>query len=370
MSDLPYNHTKKSKPNDTPPKKAIDRLDTAILQSLSVGVIAFDSDMKIIKTNPLAKTLIELDDSIDKSLANGTDEKIWPNWTEPLTTVISTGQTALFDEVNYTSKGTTRMLRITCSAIKDNTTGVSLGGTMIIEDVTEKARLERKLANAERLAIVGRHASKVAHELNNPLDGILRYINLAIRLVEQEQLEKPIEYLTQCRQGLMRMIQIVGELLDYARSTYTPTESTKIEQLIEEAVKTLESRVETSGVTIVRDCAPGLPQIRSGNLFQVFSNLTKNALDAMEHGGRLTISARLGKDNTIVITFQDTGVGLPPDNIEAIFEPFFTTKAHRKGTGLGLAICRDIIENYHGRITADNAPEGGSIFTIHLPVST
>lgn len=346
----------------------LNAFGSAVIQSLPIGIIAFDTDLKIIETNSNAKQLIEICDYIDKSLSSGTDEKIWQDWTQKLTTVISTGQSALFDEVDYTFDGKTRLLRIICSALKDTSTTRSLGGTMIVEDVTEKVNMQRKLANTERLAVVGKHASKVAHELNNPLDGILRYINLAIRIVEQENLEKPIEYLAQCRRGLMRMIQIVGELLEYARSTYTPTESARVEQLIEEAVKTMESKAEDSGITISRSYAPGLPKIKSGNLFQVFCNLTKNALDAMKNGGQLKISTHSGEDNTLIIEFRDTGTGLPPDNIEAIFEPFFTTKGGRKGTGLGLAICKDIIESHNGRITAENAPEGGSIFTVYLPI--
>ncbi len=345
-----------------------DRLDSVIIQSLPIGVVAFDKNLKIVKTNSEAEKLLELDDHIDKSLAKGTDENIWQDWTEQLTSAVSKGEVALFDEVDYTSNRTTRLLRIIFSALQKDTHGESSGGVMIIEDVTEKIKTQRSLENAERLAMVGKHASKVAHELNNPLDGILRYINLAIRIVEQENLEKPIEYLSQCRRGLMRMVQIVSELLEYARSTYIPMEHTKVEPLIEEAVKTMESSAEASGITIVRDYASDLPQIRSGNLFQVFCNLTKNALDAMENGGQLKISTRPGEKNTVIIEFRDTGTGLPQDNIEAIFEPFFTTKGDRKGTGLGLAICRDIIESHNGRITAENGPEGGSIFTVYLPI--
>ena len=345
-------------------------MDAAIFQSLPIGVVAFDTNLKIVKANPEAGKLIKLGDYIDESLAKGTDEKIWQGWTEQLRSTISTGEIALFDDVDYTCNKETRLLRIVCSALKETPAARSLGGTMIIEDVTEKVKMQRRLTNAGRLAIVGRHASQVAHELNNPLDGILRYINLAIRIVEQENLEKPIEYLTQCRRGLMRMVQIVGELLEFSRSTYSPMENAKIDQLIEEAVKTMESRAEASGVSVSRDYAPDLPQIRDGNLFQVFCNLTKNALDAMTNGGQLEISARPGQENTIVIEFRDTGTGLPPDKIEAIFEPFFTTKGDRKGTGLGLAICRDIIESHNGRITAENAPGGGSIFTVYLPVGT
>ena len=107
-------------------------------------------------------------------------------------------------------------------------------------------------------------------------------------------------------------------------------------------------------------------QIRNGNLFQVFFNLIKNALEAMSAGGQLSISTRLAADNTFVVEFRDTGTGLPAEHTGVIFEPFFTTKD--RGTGLGLAICKEIIEQCHGRITAENAPGGGSIFTVYLPI--
>jgi two-component system NtrC family sensor kinase len=232
-------------------------------------------------------------------------------------------------------------------------------------DIIEKA----KLADTERLATIGKFTSKVAHELNNPMDGILRYINLTMRIVEQENLEKAKEYLTRCRHGLMRMVQIVSELLEFSRSTYTPSEHVKIEQIIEDAIKTMDTRAETSKVQILSSYAPGTPEIRSGNLFQVFCNLIKNALDAMLDGGQLRISTRLAADNTVVVEFRDTGTGFAPEDAKVIFEPFFTTKDKNKGTGLGLAICKDIVERYNGRITAENAAGGGSVFTVYLPVA-
>jgi len=208
----------------------------------------------------------------------------------------------------------------------------------------------------------------VAHELNNPMDGILRYINLAIRTMEQDQLDKPKEYLAQCRGGLMRMVQIVSELLEFTRSTYASFERAAVEQIIEDSVKTMEARAEAMNVRIVRDYRGNMPEVRSGNLFQVFSNLTKNALDAMPGGGELRITTRLEGDSTAIVEFRDTGPGFEPADNEAIFQPFFTTKQTGKGTGLGLAICRDIIEGYHGRITAENCPGGGCVFTVCLPV--
>lgn len=345
------------------------RLCESILQSLPIGIVAFDPDLKILRANPQAARHIVLDDYIDKSLAKGTDDKIWLGWTQQLTSAISTGKPCRFDDVSYTSDGKTKLLRINCIPLEEAETAKSIGGMVTVEDVTERVNIERRLANAERLAAVGKHASKVAHELNNPLDGILRYLNLAMRIVEQENLTKPKEYLTQCRQGLMRMVQIVSELLEFSRSTYTPLEYVKVEQIIEDAVKTMESRAEAADTSIIRNYTFGLPQVRSGNLFQVFCNLAKNALDAMPNGGELRISTSQASDDTIVVELRDTGTGFPPESTEAIFEPFFTMKEGGKGTGLGLAICRDIVESYHGRITAQNAPGGGSIFTVYLPVA-
>jgi len=357
------------KEHNTSDRSEFGLLGESILGSLPIGIIAFDSDLKILEANPQAIELIELGNYIDKSLAKGTDDRIWLGWTEQLTSAISTGKPCRFDEVSYTSTDKTKLLRIICAPLEETETAKQIGGIITIEDVTERINIERGLSNTERLAAVGKHASKVAHELNNPLDGILRYINLAMRIVEQENLQKPKEYLTQCRQGLMRMVQIVSELLEFSRSTYTPQEYVKIEQVIEDALKTMESRAEAADISIIRNYTFGLPQVRSGNLFQVFCNLAKNALDAMPKGGELRISTYLTADDTIAAELRDTGTGFPPDSTDAIFEPFFTTKESGKGTGLGLAICRDIVESYHGRITAQNAPDGGSIFTIYLPVT-
>lgn len=344
-------------------------LGESIFQSLPIGIIAFDSDLKILRVNFQAARLIDLSDSIDKSLAKGTDDKIWQGWTEQLNSAISSEKLCRFDDVGYTSDGETKLLRILCSPLTTNKSTTSPGGVIVVEDVTERIGMERRLANAERLAAVGKHASKVAHELNNPLDGILRYINLSIRIVEREDLAKPKEYLIQCRRGLMRMVEIVSELLEFSRSTYTPLEYAKIEQIIEDAVKTMESRAESANVSIVRNYTFGMPQVRSGNLFQVFCNLAKNALDAMPNGGELRISTGRADDGNIVVELRDTGTGLPQENTEVIFEPFFTTKENGKGTGLGLAVCRDIVESCHGRITAQNADDGGSIFTVYLPAA-
>jgi len=344
-------------------------LGKSIVQSLPIGVIAFDSDLKIIEANSQAAKLFRLGDFIDESLANGINSPGEPgfDWTEKLKSVVLEGITCELDSINFNMKGKTKLLHIVCAPFKKARTERILGGTVIIEDITEKVDIQRQLANVEKLAAVGKLAAKVAHELNNPMDGILRYINLTMRIIEEKKLEKPKEYLTQCRQGLMRMVHIVSELLEFSRSTYASLEYVELEQIIVDAVRTMDARAEALNVQILQNYSRGIPQIKNGNLFQVFCNLIKNALDAMPTGGQLRISTRMAEDNTAVVEFHDTGTGLPVEHADAIFEPFFTTKD--RGTGLGLAICKDIVERYQGRITAENAPGGGCIFTVYLPIT-
>lgn len=360
------NRSKKAQPAEL----QFGPLGESVFSVLPIGVVAFGHDLKVIEANPRAAELITLDQTIDKSLANGTDPEIWQNWTEQLHHCLSKSKMATFESVSYKSPtgDKQKQLRITCTPLDSTKSSVPIGGIVTIEDITDVINVQRQLVNAEKLAAVGKLASKVAHELNNPMDGILRYINLTLRIIEQEKLDKPKEYLGQCKQGLMRMVQIVSDLLEFSRSTYTSFEYVKIEELIEDAIKTMDTKVHASNVKISRNYTTPIPKVRTGNLFQVFCNLIKNALDAMGKSGVLAISTHMTADGTIAVKFQDTGPGFDPENEQLLFEPFFTTKEKDKGTGLGLAICKDIIDRYNGRITAENASAGGSIFTVYLPI--
>ena len=233
---------------------------------------------------------------------------------------------------------------------------------------TTNVGLLKNEAETERLAAIGKFTAKIAHELNNPLDGILRYINLACRSVEVNNPDKLNEYLNNSRQGVLRMVKIVRELLEFSRCRYLPIEEpVPSEQIIEEAIKTCTGRIDTPPVQIVRDFAQGVPKFPAINLFQVFCNLIKNAFDSMPNGGVLEISTKAQTNGDISIEFSDTGHGFDPADKDALFEPFFTTKTQGKGTGLGLAICRDLVARHGGHVTASNRAEGGSVFIVHLP---
>jgi len=354
--------------SSSPHEIYLANLSDLIIESICPGVVAFDNNLKVIRTNTRALELIESDEFIDQSLSKGTDQKVWNNWTELLKSAMAADKKAEFKAVRYNHKGRKRLLHITCTALKDTRTQTLLGGAIVIEDVTKRIDTEQQLAQAERLAALGKVAGKVAHELNNPMDGILRYVNLALRVMEKNDVEKAKEYIQHCRSGLMRMVHIITELLEFSRNTYTAFEYAPIDKIIKDAVKAMEPAATEVEIQIVQDCPRQLPYIKNSNLFQVFCNLIKNAFDAMEGKGKLKITTKLSDEN-IAIEFRDTGKGFLPENSQAIFEPFFTTKNHGRGTGLGLSICKDIVEKYNGRITAENAPGGGSIFTVYLPIA-
>jgi signal transduction histidine kinase len=351
-----------------PGTEEITSLAYQVLQSMPAGVIAFDRELRISNFNPGASALVDIQAKADVMLAIGTNEKIWGNWRQILLDVVQTGKVCRFDNVNYRTAAGQSVLQITCAPMRNFSTGTIEGGILLLENITAKAALQKQQAHTERLAVLGKLASKVAHELNNPIDGIMRYINLAKRTIGEQDQSKPVEYLEHATEGLKRMVQIITELLEFSRSRHSPLEDMALDRIIDDAIKFIEPSAKTAGVEIDRQYISGLPKTKSGNLFQVFCNLLKNAIEAMPNGGKVTISCDISEDNSAVIKFHDTGQGFDPASSEAMFEPFFTTKTGGKGTGLGLAICRDIMEKYGGKITAQNAPDNGSILTVYLPL--
>lgn len=236
---------------------------------------------------------------------------------------------------------------------------------VVVEDVSLRASAERRLAVSERLAAEGKVAARAAHELNNPLDGVLRYIGLAQRVLDGQsgQAHQAQEHLAKAREGLGRMAGIIRDMLNEGlggRGT--------VGGLLGEAVSAFAPRAEATGVTVACDLAAGGETWADARLFQVFCNVIKNALDAMPTGGLLTIRTRLAQGRCTV-EFADTGCGLSDQQARRVFEPFYTTKPPGAGVGLGLAIGREIVTALGGAIAATGGPGGGAVITITLPVA-
>jgi two-component system sensor histidine kinase AtoS len=343
-----------------------------ILDSLPVGIVAFDTNLKIIRANDQSRKMLNIDTQLwqlDMILTAGTDPAIWQNWTGILKEAIEQDSLKRIENVSFDAPDGKKLFLIFCKQLKDPNSNDVIGGTITIEDITDRIKIERQMESIERFAAVGKLAGKVAHELNNPMDGILRYINLTSRILEKENLEKPLEYLSQCRKGLMRMVQIISELLEFSRSTHNAFENMYLQDIIEDAIRSMEHKIAAQNISIVKEFANDIPRLTCGSLYQVFCNLIKNSIDAIGTDGTVTIHTQR-ENNNAIIEFIDNGPGIDPEVINEIFEPFFTTKKQGKGTGLGLAICKDIIEKYNGTITAHNIPQGGSKFKVTLPLTS
>jgi signal transduction histidine kinase len=231
-------------------------------------------------------------------------------------------------------------------------------------DMCEKnASLERSLESHERLAMIGKLAAGVAHELNNPLDGVLRFVNLAVDGMPKDSPQIP--YLLEARRGLRRMADIVRDLLQFSRNANVDASHEDAERLARDAVGQLIAALPHRRIETVFDFPPVGVALPRG-MFQVFANLAKNAIDAMPQGGTLTLSARLASGR-VQLTVKDTGTGIPEELRERVFEPFFTTKEVGKGTGLGLPICLRIVERLGGTLTIVSEVGRGSAVEIDLP---
>lgn len=346
---------------------AIGPLYHSAFESLASSLIVFDQRLNILLKNNAAKALLPPASNAAEVLSLLTVEDAYVDWPTELRSIIQSHHPRHFDAMVPAEKdrGET-YLHIVISPLRNQATGEVVGGLLLADDVSSRISMERRLAVSERMAAVGKLAARVAHELNNPLDGILRYTNLAIRRLESSDDPKVSEYLEQAKTGILRMGQIVGALLEFSRSAPSTFEQATIKKIIEDALTAMDGRALDANVTIVCNFhRADLPVVRGSSIFQVCCNLIKNAVDAMPDAGTLTITTDIvGPD--IVIVFEDTGIGLPED-VDKIFEPFFTTKEHGRGTGLGLAVCRELIQRYSGSITAARREPCGSIFTVKIP---
>jgi two-component system NtrC family sensor kinase len=256
--------------------------------------------------------------------------------------------------------------------------GEEVGSVGIFSDLREILKVHQELEAAqsqlvhtEKIASLGRMAAGVAHEINNPLAGILIYAELLRRDLEEESAYR--ENLDVIINQTMRCQQIVNRLLDFSRQSLGQQKLFDLNEVINRVVELISHQAFFHNIKVVRHLDPDLPQIIGdpGQLQQVFTNLLLNAADAMTGSGSITIATKPAfRREGVVLSFKDTGTGIPPDIIDKIFEPFFTTKPPGKGTGLGLSIVYGVIQRHGGTIDADSRPGDGTTFIIRLPLQS
>ena len=232
---------------------------------------------------------------------------------------------------------------------------------------TELENAQRQIYQAEKLASIGRLASGVAHQVNNPLNGIKSCIYAIQR--EPENTKQTAEYLDLINEGLNNIETVVQKLLGFARQQHDHKTKIDINESVIKIINLFDYRIKDKMIELVTDLDNSIPEIEFDYyLFQeVVMNLLLNSFDAVASGGKIEISTSLNNEQNIIIKIKDNGEGIEKENLKKIFDPFFTTKDPGIGTGLGLAVCQNIIESYGGKIEVTSITEE-TIFRVILPV--
>jgi|GEM_PF-900079 len=240
---------------------------------------------------------------------------------------------------------------------------------MVQERTRELEEAQNQLVQAEKMSVVGQLVSGVAHELNNPLAGVLGYSQLLLRMDLSEEVRRGLDKIESEAERCRRIVQ---NLLIFARKNKPQKRPVDLNSMLESVLELKAYQFKVDGVRVVRDLQKNLPRTMAdaSQLQQVLMNIVHNAQQAMgEQKGSavLTVKTRY-QEGRIRLEISDTGPGIAPENLTRIFDPFFTTKEVGQGTGLGLSICYGIIQEHRGRIWAESRLGAGSTFNLEIPV--
>jgi signal transduction histidine kinase len=249
---------------------------------------------------------------------------------------------------------------------------------LVARDITRQTRLEaeraalrERLAQSEKLASLGQFVAGIAHEMNNPLQGVLGHLELLIDMTPEAQpVRKPLK---QIYNEADRAAKIVHNLLVFTGSHRMHREAVPIDQILSRALTSRRVALRRAGITVSRRKGDGLPPVYADPLLlqQALLNILINAEHATADAGgrRIAVETSAGPDGMVAVRIHDSGPGIAEEVLPRIFDPFFTTKDVGKGTGLGLALTYGIINEHGGSITAATDPQGGAVFRIELPAA-
>jgi two-component system NtrC family sensor kinase len=245
-------------------------------------------------------------------------------------------------------------------------------GAMVEERTSELRAAQDTLVRTEKLSSLGKLSASIAHEINNPLAGILTFAKLMIRTIEagpvgDGERKSLVKQLALVQRETERCSTIVRNLLDFARERPLQIREVNLNLVVEEVFTLVANQTAIQGVEFVKDLAT-LPPVEAdfGQMRQAFVNIVVNAIEAMPKDGQIRVITRpLPETGEVEVAFQDTGPGIPPEVLQKVFDPFFTTK--EKGTGLGLSVVYGIVERHKGHVSVESGPGKGTRFTIRLP---
>ncbi|HET6514058.1 MAG TPA: ATP-binding protein [Thermodesulfovibrionales bacterium] len=331
-----------------------EKLNT-IVTAIGSGIVLMDTEGRIKWINQAMK------DMAGRDVTGANCEEICSDCSIISSYVVNDLQTEIMSNL-FGRKD--KYFQITTAPVKGED-GELHGYIRLVQDVTEMKKMEEQMMHSEKLASLGRLTAGIAHEIGNPLTSVFSFVQI-LKEMEDDEFKK--ESLGTIYFHINRVAEILKQLSGFSKMPAVELKSWNVNDLIESSLSLIQYDKRAKEITIARDLSPELPEITTdgGQLSQVFVNLILNAVDAMPGGGTLTIRSTMDNGN-IIISFEDTGVGIPREHITRIFDPFFTTK--EKGTGLGLAVSYSIIKKLNSSLTVESEVSKGTKFSIALPVN-
>ncbi len=346
-------------------RKTLDEMRTYtrnVVESMANGLITVDRSLRVATYNPTALEILRK----SKEEMDGTPVSDLLPLEDEIRQVLANSDLILDKEVKISTEGKGKsFLGISVSALKEPDSRISRGAVIIARDLTMIRELEQKVLLSEKFAALGRLSAGVAHEIRNPLNSIRGFIQYFQKKLPLEQ--EDYKYTDLMLTEVDRLNRVISKLLAYSKPREPRLSVRSAEEILDHCVRVLEREASEAGVELIREPASGevpLVMMDTDQMTQVFLNILINGVEATPKGGKITITSEPDARGRLQITFEDSGEGIPRENLDKLFDPFFSTK--KKGTGLGLAIVKSIIESHDGEIEVESEPGRGTRFIIFL----
>ncbi len=334
-----------------------------VVSHLPLGLIAIGREGKVDFLNGAAEKML----GVSLPEVRGKDPAdISPELWRAILDDLKKGNTVVERELECEFPGG-RRIPVAVSATRIfNKEGEFIGDVILFRDLGEVRRLQEEIRRSEKLAALGGLAAGVAHEIRNPLSSIKGFATFFMERFSKDTEEKRAAQIM--IQEVERLNRVISELLEFARPSELKIKETDIGDVLEHSLRLVEEDAKSKGVKIELMKKGDVPSvlIDRDRFFQVLLNLYLNAIEAMEGGGRLSVSLSSSDGKEVSIEITDTGKGIESADVNRIFDPYFTTKP--KGTGLGLAIVHKIVEAHGGDIKVSSKPGAGTTFVVTIPV--
>ncbi len=346
-------------------RKTLDEMRTYtrnVMESMANGLITVDRSLRVATYNP---TALEILRKPKEEIDGRAISELLP-LEEEIRRVLADSDLILEKEVKIAAEGKGKsFVGISVSALKEPDSRISRGAVIIARDLTMIRELEQKVLVSEKFAALGRLSAGVAHEIRNPLNsirGFIQYFQKKLALDEEDY-----KYTDLMLTEVDRLNRVISKLLAYSKPREPRLSVRSAEEILDHCIRVLEREAAEAGVELVRppsDNNVPLVMMDTDQITQVFLNILINAVEATPSGGKITIKSETDPKGRLQITIEDTGEGIPRENLDKLFDPFFSTK--KKGTGLGLAIVKSIIQSHEGEIEVESEQGKGTRFVISL----